>query len=175
MIVIYVLTAIEKMDLAKLKEVGYKSFFLHYPNDYFADEWSHVFSNQLQSFIKIDFCSTRDYHEEGCSTAVMFNLGHQIHLMIGVCIWKRFLPTVLFGLFTQEVNAEADQNLQIVNYFILDIHIFENKPFQGKSIVVNFETSDIFWKTRVSLEQMVCKYIILKIDYSFKNNETCLL
>lgn len=37
-IVIYVLTAIEKMDLAKLKEVRYKSFFLHHPNDYFADE-----------------------------------------------------------------------------------------------------------------------------------------
>ncbi|XP_056888450.1 kinetochore-associated protein 1 [Takifugu flavidus] len=61
-------TAIEKMDLAKLKE--------------------------LQSFIKIDFCSTRDYHEEGCSTAVMFNLGHQIHLMIGgdkenvLTLWK---------------------------------------------------------------------------------------
>lgn len=34
---IYVLTAIEKMDLAKLKEVGYKSLFLHYPNDYFAN------------------------------------------------------------------------------------------------------------------------------------------
>lgn len=83
------------------------------------------FSTQLQSFIKTDFCSTRDYHEEGCSTAVMFNLGHQIHLMIGVCIWKRFLPTVLFVLFTQEVNAEADQSVQIVNYFILDIHIFD--------------------------------------------------
>lgn len=158
------------MDLANLKEVGYKSFFLHDPNDYFAGEWSHVFSNQLQSFIKIDFCSTRDYHEEACSTAVMFNLGHQIHLMIGVCIWKRFLPTGLFVLFTQEVNAEADQNLQIVNYFIFDIHIFDfhgslnggnhlahifklyvqlnipnvKEPFQGKSIVVDFETNDIF-------------------------------
>lgn len=28
-------------------------------------------------------------------------------------------------LFTQEVNAEADQNLQIVYYFILDIHHFD--------------------------------------------------
>ncbi|KAE8292194.1 Kinetochore-associated protein 1 Rough deal-like protein [Larimichthys crocea] len=38
---------------------------------------------ELQSLIKIDFCSTMDYHDEGCSTAVMFNLGHEIHLMIG--------------------------------------------------------------------------------------------
>ncbi|XP_044228411.1 kinetochore-associated protein 1 isoform X2 [Thunnus albacares] len=50
-------TAIEKMDVGALKD--------------------------LQSLIKIDFCSTEDYHEEGCSTAVMFNLGHEIHLMIG--------------------------------------------------------------------------------------------
>ncbi|XP_047447768.1 kinetochore-associated protein 1 [Mugil cephalus] len=50
-------TAIEKMDVGALKE--------------------------LQSFIKIDFYSTTDYHDEGCSTAVMFNLGHEIHLMIG--------------------------------------------------------------------------------------------
>ncbi|XP_035514108.1 kinetochore-associated protein 1 [Morone saxatilis] len=50
-------TAIEKMDVGALKE--------------------------LQTLIKIDFCSTRDYHDEGCSTAVMFNLGHEIHLMIG--------------------------------------------------------------------------------------------
>uniref|UniRef100_A0A3B3B568 Kinetochore associated 1 n=1 Tax=Oryzias melastigma TaxID=30732 RepID=A0A3B3B568_ORYME len=39
---------------------------------------------QIQSLIKINFCSTEDYHDEGCSTAVMFNLGHEIHLMIGV-------------------------------------------------------------------------------------------
>ncbi|KAM6931090.1 kinetochore-associated protein 1 [Xenentodon cancila] len=50
-------TAIEKMDVGALKE--------------------------LQSLIKIDFCSTEEYHDEGCSTAVMFTLGHEIHLMIG--------------------------------------------------------------------------------------------
>ncbi|XP_029296389.1 kinetochore-associated protein 1 isoform X2 [Cottoperca gobio] len=50
-------TAIEKMDVGSLKE--------------------------LQSLIKIDFCSTSDYHDEGCSTAAMFNLGPEIHLMIG--------------------------------------------------------------------------------------------
>ncbi|XP_071339118.1 kinetochore-associated protein 1 isoform X1 [Trachinotus anak] len=50
-------TAIEKMDVGALKE--------------------------LQAFIKIDFCSTKDYHDEGCNTAVMFNEGHEIHLMIG--------------------------------------------------------------------------------------------
>ncbi|XP_008288071.1 kinetochore-associated protein 1 [Stegastes partitus] len=50
-------TAIEKMDVGALKE--------------------------LQSLIKIGFCSTKDYHDEDCSTAVMFNLGHEIHLMIG--------------------------------------------------------------------------------------------
>ncbi|XP_069555465.1 kinetochore-associated protein 1 [Brachyistius frenatus] len=50
-------TAVEKMDMVALKE--------------------------LQSLMKIDFCSTKDYHDEGCSTAVMFNLGQEIHLMIG--------------------------------------------------------------------------------------------
>ncbi|XP_034548642.1 kinetochore-associated protein 1 isoform X2 [Notolabrus celidotus] len=50
-------TAVEKVDVGSLKE--------------------------LQSQIKIDFCSTRDYHDEGCSTAVMFNLCHEIHVMIG--------------------------------------------------------------------------------------------
>uniref|UniRef100_A0A7N6AI84 Kinetochore associated 1 n=1 Tax=Anabas testudineus TaxID=64144 RepID=A0A7N6AI84_ANATE len=35
---------------------------------------------------EIDFCSTKDYHDEGCSTAVMFNLGHEMHLMIGVSV-----------------------------------------------------------------------------------------
>ncbi|XP_029367133.1 kinetochore-associated protein 1 isoform X2 [Echeneis naucrates] len=50
-------TAIEKMDMGALKE--------------------------LQSLIKIDFCSTKDYHDEGCNTAVMFNQGQEIHFMIG--------------------------------------------------------------------------------------------
>ncbi|KAM9858247.1 kinetochore-associated protein 1 [Aulostomus maculatus] len=50
-------TAIEKMDMGALKD--------------------------LQSLLKIDFCSTKDYHDEGCSTAVMFNLGYEIHLLIG--------------------------------------------------------------------------------------------
>lgn len=50
-------TAIGKMDLEALKE--------------------------LQSLIKIDFCSTTEYHDEGCSTAVTFSLGNEIHLMIG--------------------------------------------------------------------------------------------
>ncbi|XP_029915466.1 kinetochore-associated protein 1 isoform X2 [Myripristis murdjan] len=50
-------TAIDKMDLEALKE--------------------------LQSLIKTDFCSTKDFHEEGCSTAMMFSLSHEIHLMIG--------------------------------------------------------------------------------------------
>ncbi|XP_033947948.1 kinetochore-associated protein 1 [Pseudochaenichthys georgianus] len=50
-------TAIEKMDMGPLKE--------------------------LQSLMKIDFCATSEHHEEGCSTAVVFNLGLEIHLMIG--------------------------------------------------------------------------------------------
>ncbi|XP_078106919.1 kinetochore-associated protein 1 isoform X1 [Sander vitreus] len=50
-------TAIEKMDVGALKE--------------------------LQSLLKIDFCSTSDYHDEGCSTAVMFSLGRETHLLIG--------------------------------------------------------------------------------------------
>uniref|UniRef100_UPI003AAA84F6 kinetochore-associated protein 1 n=1 Tax=Centroberyx gerrardi TaxID=166262 RepID=UPI003AAA84F6 len=50
-------TAIDKMDVGALKE--------------------------LQSLIKIDFCSTSDFHEEGCTTAVTFSLSNEIHLMIG--------------------------------------------------------------------------------------------
>ncbi|XP_067376658.1 kinetochore-associated protein 1 isoform X2 [Channa argus] len=38
---------------------------------------------ELQSNIKIEFCSIRDYHDEGCSTAILFNLGHEMHLLIG--------------------------------------------------------------------------------------------
>ncbi|KAK2837222.1 hypothetical protein Q5P01_014434 [Channa striata] len=38
---------------------------------------------ELQSNINIEFCSVKDYHDEGCSTAVMFNLGHEKHLLIG--------------------------------------------------------------------------------------------
>uniref|UniRef100_A0A3P9MGD6 Kinetochore associated 1 n=1 Tax=Oryzias latipes TaxID=8090 RepID=A0A3P9MGD6_ORYLA len=43
-----------------------------------------ILLTRLQSLIKINFCSTEDYHDEGCSTAAMFNLGHEIHLMIGL-------------------------------------------------------------------------------------------
>ncbi|KAM3867492.1 kinetochore-associated protein 1 [Diretmus argenteus] len=50
-------TAIDKMDIGAFKE--------------------------LQSLIKIDFCSTEEFHEEGCTTAVMFSLSREIHLMIG--------------------------------------------------------------------------------------------
>ncbi|XP_056145204.1 kinetochore-associated protein 1 [Lampris incognitus] len=38
---------------------------------------------ELQSLIKIDFSSTKDFHEEGCSTAVIFSLNKELHLMIG--------------------------------------------------------------------------------------------
>ncbi|KAJ3604724.1 hypothetical protein NHX12_029463 [Muraenolepis orangiensis] len=50
-------TAIDKLDLETLKEV--------------------------QSCVKIDFCSTKEFHEEGCSSAVLFTSNHSIHLMIG--------------------------------------------------------------------------------------------
>ncbi|XP_024909034.1 kinetochore-associated protein 1 isoform X2 [Cynoglossus semilaevis] len=50
-------TAIEKMDLCMLTE--------------------------LQNLIKIDFYSTKDYHDEGCSTAVMFCLDQEIYVLIG--------------------------------------------------------------------------------------------
>uniref|UniRef100_A0A8C8H4A5 Huntingtin-interacting protein 1-related protein n=1 Tax=Oncorhynchus tshawytscha TaxID=74940 RepID=A0A8C8H4A5_ONCTS len=49
--------AIEKMDIGALKE--------------------------LQSRFKTDFCSTKEIHGGGCNTAVMCNLGNEIHLMIG--------------------------------------------------------------------------------------------
>ncbi|XP_049618952.1 kinetochore-associated protein 1 isoform X1 [Syngnathus scovelli] len=50
-------TAIENMDMATLKE--------------------------LQSVIKIDFCSTEMYHNKGCGNAVAFTLANEIHLFIG--------------------------------------------------------------------------------------------
>ncbi|XP_019741350.1 kinetochore-associated protein 1 [Hippocampus comes] len=50
-------TAIENTDLSSLKE--------------------------LQGVIKIDFCSTEMYHNEGCSDAVTFTLATEIHLLIG--------------------------------------------------------------------------------------------
>ncbi|CAL9708810.1 unnamed protein product [Knipowitschia caucasica] len=50
-------TAIAEMDLAAAKE--------------------------LQSVIKIDFYQTSDFHDESCSSAVLFTAGHQIHLLIG--------------------------------------------------------------------------------------------
>ncbi|CAL8347314.1 unnamed protein product [Lota lota] len=38
---------------------------------------------EVQSCIKIDFCSTKEFHEEGCNTAVLFTLNCDIHLMVG--------------------------------------------------------------------------------------------
>ncbi|KAM4577000.1 kinetochore-associated protein 1 isoform 1-T1 [Odontesthes bonariensis] len=76
-------TAIENMDVGALKE--------------------------LQSLMKIDFCSTKDYHEEGCNTAVMFNLGHETHLLIGgdeehaVTHWKMD-PLQGKMCFSQSIN-----------------------------------------------------------------------
>uniref|UniRef100_A0A8C4E9R5 Kinetochore associated 1 n=1 Tax=Dicentrarchus labrax TaxID=13489 RepID=A0A8C4E9R5_DICLA len=61
-----------------------KDGFFHITNLALEKIETDFSSTQLQTLIKIDFCSTRDYHDEGCSTAVMFNLGHEIHLMIGV-------------------------------------------------------------------------------------------
>uniref|UniRef100_A0A3Q3BL23 Kinetochore associated 1 n=1 Tax=Kryptolebias marmoratus TaxID=37003 RepID=A0A3Q3BL23_KRYMA len=60
-----------------------KDGFFHISNLILAkiETGIHVFC--LQSLIKIDFCSTKNYHGEGCSTAVMFNVGLESHLMIG--------------------------------------------------------------------------------------------
>lgn len=83
----YAITAIEKMDEVALKEVRYKAFCMLQQNNFFEEKkCNHISLSQLQSVIKIDFCCTRDYHDEGCSTAVMFSLGHEIHLMVGVRI-----------------------------------------------------------------------------------------
>ncbi|KAK7933078.1 hypothetical protein WMY93_003974 [Mugilogobius chulae] len=38
---------------------------------------------ELQSVIKIDFYPTTEYHDEGCSTAVLFTVGEEIHVLIG--------------------------------------------------------------------------------------------
>ncbi|MEQ2307623.1 hypothetical protein AMECASPLE_020196, partial [Ameca splendens] len=64
---------------------------------------------ELQSLIKVDFCSTEDYHDEGCSTAVIFNLGLEINLMIGgdkenvVTHWKMD-PLQAKMCFAQSIN-----------------------------------------------------------------------
>nr|XP_057927381.1 kinetochore-associated protein 1 [Doryrhamphus excisus] len=50
-------TAIENMDIATLKD--------------------------LQSVIKMDFCSAEEHHNQGCSTAVTFSLSNELHLLIG--------------------------------------------------------------------------------------------
>lgn len=38
---------------------------------------------ELQSLIKVDFYPTTEYHGEGCLTAAIFSLGHEIHILIG--------------------------------------------------------------------------------------------
>ncbi|KAJ0067724.1 hypothetical protein NL108_010031, partial [Boleophthalmus pectinirostris] len=40
-------------------------------------------AERLQSVIKIDFYPTSEYHDEGCSTALLFTMGQEIHMLIG--------------------------------------------------------------------------------------------
>ncbi|XP_007572204.1 kinetochore-associated protein 1 [Poecilia formosa] len=64
---------------------------------------------ELQSLIRVDFCSTEDYHDEGCSTAVIFSLGLEINLIIGgdkeniVTHWKMD-PVQAKMCFAQSIN-----------------------------------------------------------------------
>uniref|UniRef100_A0A7N8XGB6 Kinetochore associated 1 n=1 Tax=Mastacembelus armatus TaxID=205130 RepID=A0A7N8XGB6_9TELE len=77
-----------------------------------------------KSLIKIDFCSTKDYHDEGCTTAVMFCLGHEMHLMIGVSVYERNFN--LFSVF--KLSCSMFQHL-----FSFSLYIY----FQGvKKMVV---------------------------------------
>uniref|UniRef100_A0A671UE54 Kinetochore associated 1 n=1 Tax=Sparus aurata TaxID=8175 RepID=A0A671UE54_SPAAU len=74
----------------------------------------------LQSLIKIDFCSTSDYHDEGCSTAVMFNLGNEINFLIGVSICTRKCESC--NIFFLNVYSKGVRKMVVVEnlLYILD-------------------------------------------------------
>ncbi|XP_077416372.1 LOW QUALITY PROTEIN: kinetochore-associated protein 1 [Vanacampus margaritifer] len=118
-------TAIEKMDMETLKE--------------------------LQSVIKIDFCSTEMYHNKSCSSAVTFTLANEIHLLIGgdeqhaVTHWtldphqskmclaqivhNSLIPgvkkMVVMGNFLYILDTEEVLSLWDV-YFLVMVHIWPN-------------------------------------------------
>lgn len=75
-------------DVGALKEVSSEYFFQCNVSCLYSPEtWWHSFLIQLQSLIKTEFCSTEDYHDEACNTAVIFSLHHEMHLIIGVSVW----------------------------------------------------------------------------------------
>ncbi|XP_035763263.1 kinetochore-associated protein 1 [Neolamprologus brichardi] len=86
-------SAIEKMDVGALKE--------------------------LQSLIKIDFYSTKDYHEEGCSTAVMFSLGHEVHLMIGVSVYQCVRKMVVVDNLLYILDTEDVLSLWDLHFLVM--------------------------------------------------------
>ncbi|XP_030225552.1 kinetochore-associated protein 1 [Gadus morhua] len=47
------------------------------------DTKDFVILKEVQSSIKIDLCSTKEFHEEGCRTALLFTLNCDIHLLVG--------------------------------------------------------------------------------------------
>uniref|UniRef100_A0A3Q3MU59 Kinetochore associated 1 n=1 Tax=Mastacembelus armatus TaxID=205130 RepID=A0A3Q3MU59_9TELE len=102
-----------------------KDGFFHITNLALAKIETAIENNSgLQSLIKIDFCSTKDYHDEGCTTAVMFCLGHEMHLMIGVSVYERNFN--LFSVF--KLSCSMFQHL-----FSFSLYIY----FQGvKKMVV---------------------------------------
>uniref|UniRef100_A0A8D3B3M7 Kinetochore associated 1 n=1 Tax=Scophthalmus maximus TaxID=52904 RepID=A0A8D3B3M7_SCOMX len=84
---------ITNLSLAKIETVKAIYFPCNSSLQYLEQQINnHFFPSpliQLQSLIKIDFCSTEDYHDDGCNTAVMFLLGKEIHLLIGVSVRER--------------------------------------------------------------------------------------
>uniref|UniRef100_A0A3Q4MIN8 Kinetochore associated 1 n=1 Tax=Neolamprologus brichardi TaxID=32507 RepID=A0A3Q4MIN8_NEOBR len=113
-----------------------------------TQKWSHISLFQLQSLIKIDFYSTKDYHEEGCSTAVMFSLGHEVHLMIGVSVYHRREPvaSVVVRSFTEALPENRLSRL-------LHKHMFE----EAEKFAITFELDlELVYKVKLDfvLEQL---------------------
>lgn len=83
---VFTLIALTTMDLETLKEVCEVICDYWTRNIPWGQNPNRVSHFQVQSCIKIDFCSTKEFHEEGCSTAVVFTLNSDIHLMVGVSV-----------------------------------------------------------------------------------------
>ena len=90
LVFVFTLIACDTKDFEILKEVcEFIGLFLDerhlFPWGQIPNQVTHF---QVQSSIKIDFCSTEEFHEEGCSTAVLFTLNCDIHFMVGVSVLR---------------------------------------------------------------------------------------
>uniref|UniRef100_A0A672YH79 Kinetochore associated 1 n=1 Tax=Sphaeramia orbicularis TaxID=375764 RepID=A0A672YH79_9TELE len=137
-----------------------KDGFFHITN--LALKYNLVFLFQLQSLIKIDFCSTTEYHDEGCSTAVTFSLGNEVHLMIGVSICERHF--IYHTYFTHSTLRGKPVSSVVVRCFtealpenrlsrLLHKHMFE----EAEKFAITFELDlELVYKVKLDfvLEQL---------------------